>query len=121
MSRATNEAIAFYNDVEEAVIAIFGSHDLAADYFDQHSNLDSLYSLAIKCYAKGKSAHRTAAEWYATTVTTDEDRLYSRYDDAYCRHPRRRKRKKNKTLVRVIGPEETETLTFLQPILGGGW
>lgn len=124
MSRTNKEAIDFYNDVEEAVITIFGGHDLAADYFDLHSNLDSLYRLAIEKYAKGWSAVRTASEWYADTVTNDEDRLGSRYDAAYCRYPRRRRRKKHKVstpVAPVMGPEAVEALAFLQPILGGGW
>lgn len=64
-----DDLTAYYNDVEEAVIVIFGTYEKAAEWFDAHEPaLNALFSYSEEKYLAGWSASRAANEWYHLNV-----------------------------------------------------
>lgn len=64
-----DDLTAYYNDVEEAVVVIFGTYEKAAKWFDAHEPaLNALFSFAEEKYLAGWSASRAANEWYHLNV-----------------------------------------------------
>jgi len=64
-----DELTAFYNEVEEAITAIFESYEKAAKWFDTHvAALDSLWAYGEEKYVIGWSAIRVANQWYCENV-----------------------------------------------------
>jgi len=66
-----DELTAYYNDVEEAIIVIFGTFEKAAEWFDTHATaLNSLFAYCEEKYKTGWSASRAANEWYRLNIAT---------------------------------------------------
>lgn len=64
-----DELTAYYNDVEESIICIFGSFEKAAEWFDKHPvALNSLFAYCKEKYTVGWSASRASNEWYRENV-----------------------------------------------------
>lgn len=60
-----SELTAYYNEVEEAVVALFGSFEKAAEWFDNDStSLNCLWAYCEEQYVIGWSATRAANEWF---------------------------------------------------------
>jgi len=64
-----DDLTAYYNDVEEAIIVIFGTYEKAAEWFDTHATaLNSLWDFCEEKYVIGWSASRAANEWYHLNI-----------------------------------------------------
>jgi len=64
-----DDLTAYYNDVEEAIIVVFGTFEKAAEWFDKHATaLNSLFAYCEELYITGWSASRAANEWYHLNV-----------------------------------------------------
>ena len=59
-----NKLVAYYNLVEVEVISILGGYDKAADYFDQHNCLNSLWQITAECYLLGSKPEAVARQWH---------------------------------------------------------
>jgi len=63
-----DELVAFYNQVEETIITLFGSYESAATYFDWRGSLDELWLYTKEHYLMGWHASRVARTWYGICV-----------------------------------------------------